>query len=255
MMKISKILYGFLLITFTMIVIISCKDDDELYPQLGVDPKSISEIVEETSELTTFSSALTQSGLDSILKSTTTYTVLAPNNDAFGATTLPTTDVEMENALLNHILVTETPDFTSKMLTGYLSTMALGPDGNNLSLFTNTEGSLKFNGIASLHSGLYDLGATNGIVHTVDAVLTVPTAADHVIANPNFSSFATALDMTDLIEGVRIDSLTTIFAPNNAAFEAFLMEVNGTHGWETLDDIPEDVLEEIVLYQQHELYH
>ncbi len=248
MMKISKILYGFLFIAVTSIVVVSCKDDDELYPQLGDNPKNIAEIASETPDLTSFSSAIFQAGLDTLLRTTTTYDVFAPNNDAFGASTLPTPDDEYINALLNHIIITTTPDFTSAMTTGYLTTMATGPDDLNLSFFTNTDGTLEFNGIASPLDGQANIGATNGLVHIVDAVLLPPTVADHAKANPNYSSFVEAMELADFTDGLEGEGPFTLFAPNNAAFEDFMTTVNGAYGWETLSDIPVDVLNEMLSY-------
>jgi len=56
----------------------SCDENDNLYPQLTVEPKSITEIVEDDESLTSLSAALAQVGLDSVLRSTTTYTFFCP---------------------------------------------------------------------------------------------------------------------------------------------------------------------------------
>ena len=248
-MKISKIIYGFLFIAISAMVIISCKDDEELFPQLTSNPQSIIEIAFDTPELSSFSVALTQAGLDSMLRETTTYSVFGPNDKAFGEVTLPTTQEELENLMLNHILQTVTADFTSKMTTGYLTTMATGPDDLNLSFFINADGAKKFNGNSGLVSGMYDIGATNGILHLVDKVLIPPTVAHHIVANPDYSSFAEALVLADLTDYLNSkDSIFTLFAPNNTAFEEFLTTVNGAYGWSSLADIPFEVLNPTMAY-------
>jgi len=240
-----KLFYLFILSAITW----SCNDDDELYPQLGNDPKNITEILSETSDFSTLYGALSQVGLDETLGTTTTYTVFAPNNSAFANTDVSgLSQEELENALLNHVLMTTTADFTASMTTGYLTTMAIGPDDNNLSFYTNTTGELRFNGMASLVDGGYDKGATNGIVHTIDAVLTPPTVVDHIAANPDYSSLASAVQKAGLVDALNEAGAFTVFAPNNAAFEMFMAQVNGAFGWATLDDIPVDVLQQVLLY-------
>ena len=189
------------------------------------------------------------------LQNTTTYTVFAPNNSAFSDVDLSaSTDEELENMLLNHVLSTVTADFTESMSTGYLTTLATGPDGNNLNLYTNVEDELILNGNASLVDNSYDLGATNGIVHTVDAVLSPPTVVDHVRANPEYSILAEAIVLSGLDETLSISDPTndnypyTLFAPNNAAFELLMAELNGAFGWVALTDVPTEVLQQVLLY-------
>src|SRR5690606_8300097 len=228
---------------------VGCKDDDDMYPQLGSDPKNITELISERSNLSSLRSALAQVGLDSTLRVTTTYTVFAPDNSAFsGVDVSGLSETELENVLLNHVLSTVTADFVSTMSTGYLTTLATGPDGNNLSFYTNAEGVLRFNGMASLVDNEYDIGATNGVMHTVDGVLLPPTVVDHAAANPDYTTFAQAIEASGLSDMLNGDSVYTVFAPNNMAFETFLADVNGAFGWASLQDIPQDVLQQVVLY-------
>ncbi|WP_262732139.1 glycan-binding surface protein [Gaetbulibacter sp. NE] len=246
-MRVFKIYY--LVMIAVLASITSCKEDDDLYPQLGNDPRNLAEIISETSDLSTLSGLLVQAGLDETLRTTTTYTVFAPNNAAMsdaGAGSL--TDEELQNALLNHVLSTVTADFASTFTTGYLTTLATGPDGNNLSLYVNTNADLTLNGVASLVDNAYDWGATNGVLHTVDNALLPPTVTDHAMANPDYSMFAAALEASGLDATLAGADVYTVFAPNNSAFEMFMTEVNGAFGWATLDDIPTDVLQQVLTY-------
>ena len=246
-MRVFKIYY--LVMIAVLVSITSCKEDDDLYPQLGNDPRNLTEIISETSDLSTLSGLLVQAGLDETLRTTTTYTVFAPNNAAMsdaGAGSL--TDEELQNALLNHVLSTVTADFASTFTTGYLTTLATGPDGNNLSLYVNTNADLTLNGVASLVDNAYDWGATNGVLHTVDNALLPPTVTDHAMANPDYSMFAAALEASGLDATLAGADVYTVFAPNNSAFEMFMTEVNGAFGWATLDDIPTDVLQQVLTY-------
>src|SRR5690606_1392507 len=126
--------------------------------------------------------------------------------------------------------------------------ISTGSAGNNLSFYTNAEGELRFNGMASLVDNEYDIGATNGVMHTVDGVLLPPTVVDHAAANPDYTTFAQAIEASGLSDMLNGDSVYTVFAPNNMAFETFLADVNGAFGWASLQDIPQDVLQQVVLY-------
>ena len=231
----------------------SCDKDDEIYPQLGDDPRNLSEIISETQNLSSLYGALESSGLDSTLRSTTTYTVFAPNNSAFDEVDISgLSETELENILLNHILSTTTADFSSTLSTGYTATMAIGPEENNLSLFLNTEGGISLNGTASLIANSSDIGSTNGVLHQIDGVLLPPTVYDHTQANPNFSMLSEAIELAGLDEALSTTATDnelypfTVFAPTNTAFENFMMQLNGAFGWENLSDIPADLLQEVL---------
>lgn len=249
-MKNLKFLRNTLILAVGLFAYQSCDENDNLYPQLTVEPLSITEIIDEDSSLSTLSASLSQVGLDSMFALTTTYTFFAPNDDAFGNVTLEaTTDEEVENILLNHALSTVTADFISKFETGYYHTLGTGPLGLNLSLYINNANSAIFNGKAELVAGAYDKGATNGVMHTVNAVLLPPTLTDHVFANPDYTSLYEALVLTELDKVLAAaDGLYTLFSPNNVAFDALMMELNGAFGWETLEDVPVEVLTEVLLY-------
>lgn len=251
-MKTFKIIYIALLAVGTCFY--ACEDDDDMF-QSSSEPKNISEIISERSDLSTLSSALNQAGLSTTLETTTTYTVFAPNNAAFsGVNVASLTEEQLTNTLLNHVRSTVTPDFTETMATGYLTTLAVGPDDNNLSFYTNTEQDIRFNGMASLDDGAFNLGATNGIVHTVDAVLMPPTVVDHVLANPDYSSLAEAVELAGLGDALSMSDPSnenypyTLFAPTNAAFEALIAQLNGAFGWTSLSEIPVEVLQQVLLY-------
>ena len=251
-MKLFRLHY---LLMLAVLSLISCDDDDDLYPQLGDDPRNINEIVSQTAELSTLSQALEQVNLDSVFSSTTTYTLFAPSNAAFGDMDMSSFyDEELENILLNHTLSTTTADFSSTFTTGYTPTMATGPNGNNLSLYVDTEGDLRLNGTAGLVSGSFDIGSTNGVLHVIDNVLAPPTVVDHVKANPNFSMLAEALVLADLEDALSFNDEEneayplTVFAPTNAAFESFMMQLNGAFGWTSLSEVPTEILQEVLMY-------
>lgn len=251
-MKKTNIFYLLMLLVLTGLS--SCDKDDDLYPQLGEDPRNMAEFIEQTPELSNLSAAIEQADLDSLFRHTTTYLVFAPNNAAFSEVDLGALgDTELRNLLLNHVVSTTTADFTSNLSTGYLPTMATGPDGEFLDAFINTE-DLTVNGTAAFVSGSYDIGTTNGVIHVVDGVLAPATLVDQAQANPEYSMLAEAIKLAGLTDALSIDDPEnesypmTLFAPTNAAFEALMAQLNGAFGYETLADVPADVLQQILLY-------
>jgi uncharacterized surface protein with fasciclin (FAS1) repeats len=238
------------------LVLTSCDDDDEILNANndGVH-KNITEIIAERDDLSTLEQALNQVGLDSVLRTTSTFTVFAPNNSSFADLDLSgLTDDQLENVLLNHTVSTVTADFSNTFETGYIKTLASGPDDTNISVFVNTEDPFRVNGNAELVDQAFDLGATNGIVHVVDNVLLPPTVYDQVKANPEYSSLAEAIELADLGNALSISDPSddnypyTLFAPNNEAFEALIAQLNGAFGWSSLSEIPVEVLQQVLLY-------
>ncbi len=76
---------------------------------------------------------------------------------------------------------------------------------------------------------------------------TMPTQPDNIVklAQDNgFNSLATALTITDLIDDLQGDGPFTVFAPTDEAFAALLSEI----GQSDINDVPKDVLEQILLY-------
>lgn len=236
----------------------ACDKDDDLYPQLGEDPRNISEIISETSNLSTFHQALIDVGMDSTLTHMTTYTVFAPNNEAFSEIDeADISDEEYENIILNHLVSTVTADFSHTMETGYITTMATGPNETNLSLFVNAESGISLNNNVGFVDGSYDIGSTNGVLHIINDILTTPTVPQHILANPEFSTLVEVLEITELSEILAATEVTdpenpeypvTFFAPTNDAFDNLLSQLNGAYGWSSLEDIPEEILVEVLRY-------
>ncbi len=246
-MKLPRILYGLLVISFLCLLTFSCRDDDDLFPTAS--PKNIAELAAENTELSTLFAALSRVKLDSVLATPTTFTVFAPKNDAFTDLDLSTlSDEALTNILLNHVKTSVTADFASTIATGYSRTLGVGPDGNNLSIFTNVaDGSIRFNDAGSVVNNMKDIGGTNGVIHVVDGVLAPPTVMDHIAANPDYSALTAALKRAELDDDLSATGLFTVLAPDNAAFEKFMMDVNGAFGWSTIEDVPVETLSQVLL--------
>ena len=99
-----------------------------------------------------------------------------------------------------------------------------------------------------------DLAASNGILHLVESVIPPPSqsAADLITTNRSFSTLGAVLDMVDadgsgpgtdsLLDTLRGDGDTfTVFAPNNAAFDAL-----ATLGYDTDNDDATTYVDELL---------
>jgi len=73
---------------------------------------------------------------------------------------------------------------------------------------------------------------------------TQPNIVELAIATPELSSLVAALTAADLVDALNADGPFTVFAPTNEAFAAFLTD----NGFATLDDVPVEVLQEVLLY-------
>lgn len=76
-----------------------------------------------------------------------------------------------------------------------------------------------------------------------DVMVTTNTIADFVESNPDYSSLNAALIAADLKTTLAGSTNFTVFAPNNAAFNAFL----STNGFANLAAVPKDVLTQVLL--------
>ncbi len=243
-MKNLKIIHRSLILFTLISFAYSCSDDDDDVVML---PETITELAVATPELSTLVDALTIANLAETLDQPGNYTVFAPTNAAFTAflsqnNIASLNDVPVDvltQILLNHVIVGE--NASTSLTTGYVNTLATqGTTNLNLSMFINTSGGVKLNGISNVVTP--DIDATNGIIHVVDAVIGLPSVVDHALANPSFSSLVAALSAADgnLVDVLSGEGTYTVLAPDNDAFTTFL---DGT----ALGDVPSNVLANILL--------
>ena len=76
-----------------------------------------------------------------------------------------------------------------------------------------------------------------------DVIAPDNTIADFVATNNDYSSLAAALEVAGLTATLDGSTNYTVFAPNNAAFNAFLSD----NGFDSLGDVPVDLLREVLL--------
>ncbi len=232
----------FVLLLLAPVLIISCKDEDDnvIKPPVTLD---IIESALTDPNLSIFIKALDKVNLTTTLKQTGPFTVLAPNNDAFNTlyTELGVTGLDdipeatLTNLLSNHILPDtklSTSNLTSGQGKGYQTTLATGSavPNTNLNIFFDTTNGVIFNGISSTISGKEDIEATNGFLHQVASVITLPTVLEFLSADTNFDSLQSAIsrpEQTAILESFNEESNTplTVFAPDNMAFTALYEEL------------------------------
>ena len=220
-----------LLLSFSLMLAIgACSKTEETPAQ-----KTIVGVAQGNADLSILVEALTYTDLVGALNGTDKYTVFAPTNAAFTAllATLgkaKVTDVDkatLKSILLYHVVSGEVK--SSAITTGYVKSISpFGTTTSNLSLYVVKDASgVKINNGAKVTTA--DVTASNGVVHVVDKVITLPNVVNHALNNPNFSTLVAALTRTDLlVDYVNILSGTgpfTVFAPTNAAFTALLTEL------------------------------
>ncbi|MCY7329304.1 MAG: fasciclin domain-containing protein, partial [Saprospiraceae bacterium] len=244
------VLYGLFLALSATFLLNACKDDDD-------DPKNIVELAQGDANLSTLVRALERTDLVGVLNGTDQFTVFAPTNAAFSALftalSTPGNAVTVENinaavlkrTLLYHVVSGEVK--SSAITTGYVKSAAtFGTTTNPLSLYIEKGSGVKINGSVNVTTA--DVDASNGVIHVVDKVITLPTVVNHALNNPNFTSLVAALTRADL----GVDYVTTlsgagpftVFAPTNAAFAALLTELNLA----SLNDIPVATLNAVLQY-------
>lgn len=237
------------LIISSFFVFSSC-DEEEVVPKV----KSIVELAQETSELSSLVAALQRANLVSALQSTDAKTVFAPNNQAFqnlldsnpAWNTLDDIDVPtLTSVLLYHVISgsVRSTDLTNT----YVNTLSTGPNGEAISLQIDLTNGVKFNG--STTPITTDVEASNGVVHIVDEVMLPPTVVNHALNNTDFSILVSALTRADLttdyVSVLSGEGPFTIFAPTNQAFLDLLAAVPE---WSSLDDIPVETLAAVLNY-------
>ncbi len=166
-------------------------------------------------------------------------TIFYPSNSAIttlldGATIADINNSVLEQILSNHI-ITGSVGVSTNLSNGYLNTNALFNDDMNspLSLYVNTNNGITLNGIAEVDLDNANIVASNGVLHVVESVITLPNVVTFALADPNFSALVSALtqDVTfnyvDILQSptMAAGAPFTVFAPVNTAFENLLEDL------------------------------
>ena len=174
---------------------------------------------------------------------TTDFTVFAPVNAAFTAFTNPmSNDI---NAILSNHVIAGTAAFAAGLTNSYVTTAAANVDGDNLSMYINTDHGVSLNGTSNVAAA--DIVATNGVIHAVDAVIDLPTVVTFAVADATFIPLVAALTegtpATDFVSVLNGDGPFTVFAPTDTAFQALL---DSNMDWTSVADIDEALLTSVL---------
>ena len=225
---------------------LSCSDDDD---DNGTSDKNIVEIAQATPDLSTLVDALVAAELTEALSGTGPFTVFAPSNAAFA---------KLDPDVLNNII--STPSLLTSLLQYHVAAAELTSDKLNGSVqtllsgqslaVTNSSG-VTINGSSKVTTS--DVLASNGVIHVIDEVLipedfNAQTLAQIVAGSADHTILLSALakpELSDLLAAANDPTQDlTVFAPTNAAFEGVLAAL----GMTSIDDMPVEVLKEIVTY-------
>jgi uncharacterized surface protein with fasciclin (FAS1) repeats len=199
----------------------SCKKDDDEMPA----NETITDIVVANNNFSLLKAALTQADLVNVLDGDGTFTVFAPNNDAFVAAGLNTEakikalPVEtLKKILLYHVL-------GQQVTSSAIATASNTPVGTladaNVFVTKNTSG-VYVNGANVIQA---DIMASNGVIHVINTVLMPPAGniVEAAQANPNFTFLVEAVlrasqGSTNVAQVLSGAGPFTVFAPTNQAF-------------------------------------
>ena len=201
----------------------SCeKENDD--PTDPMQPESIADIASANADFSTLVEALIKTDLVETMSSGGDFTVFAPNNDAFDAlfSTLGVSGIQdisaedLKPILLYHVLGEKK---TSSMITaGYYSSLSPA-QGRTVSMYIGTDMGVSINNTATVISA--DIEASNGVIHTIDAVLLPPTVVDLAVQNGSFGTLVSAVTEAGLAETLSDPNGSfTVFAPTDDAFDA-----------------------------------
>jgi len=243
--------WGILFTLFGSFLFVSCNDDDD---DMEDDPMNIVEFAQNNPNYTILADAAIIAGLDDELSAPGNLTVFAPDNDAFadflsanGFASLDEVPVDvLEAVLLYHVLGGEI--LSTELSNSYITTSS--PSGNDdapLTMYVNVDDGVVINGQAQVVSA--DNEVSNGVIHGVDQVIALPDVVTFATADPSFENLVSALTAsqlnTDLVAALQADGPFTVFTPTNQAFVDLL---NSNDDWNSIADIPGDLLETVLLY-------
>lgn len=221
----------------------SCSSDDDATTVLNNTPEpsgqTVTGTINNSSQFSILNNALEITELKLVLDANI-FTVFAPNNTAFEAFLTANSynsinDVPvgiLENILLNHVINNQVLrseiEFNES---GYIKSNANGPLNEKLDIYYNINLNNSINGVANFASD--EIVTETGVIHEIDALLTLPTVYDMLTANPEFNVLIQTMtndapntDFEEILNRLldnNLDGLNpdfTLFAPNNSALNA-----------------------------------
>lgn len=239
MKLINKISKALAVVTVALLSF-SCESDSdnviEKYP-------TIVEILDaDAANFSILKAALVKTNLLNTFRNPGSYTILAPKNSAFIAAgiteasiaaTTTTGDIATLSRILRYHVLTSGMVAANLPTNAYINTFS--PYGSStsvaISLYINKSNGVVING-GNTNGGATvlqaDINASNGVIHVISHVLSIPKVHNLIIANPDLSSLVGVLtsapqaavltDITTTATGATTALSRTVFAPTNAAF-------------------------------------
>lgn len=236
---------GFGMMTFAA----SCGKDDDA----GTSSNTIVDVVVASPNFTSLEAAVIKANLQTTLRGTGPFTVFAPDDAAFAAAGITSSVLnslsqsQVSNLLLYHTL-------PSRVLAANVpagpNAKVITASGDSVFVTKNAAG-VFVNGVKVEQA---DIAASNGVIHRIGRVLSVPTGntvATAQAATGTLDSLVKAIVRANNAPGgdpTLINTLSTstitVFAPTNAAFTQLL----ATLGLSRIDDIPVSTLLAVLRY-------
>lgn len=190
-------------------------NDQDQAPTTTIAPESLA-IVDRLAvdgRFSTLIGLLEDNDLVARLSSPGPFTVFAPTDEAFEATSLSSSERTIRRLLFRHVSPgrSSSRELESRSVIGML-------DGSELAVDV-ADGALRIDGVVVIEA---DLESANGLIHVIDGVMVVPLpgVADLVAADvSNFNTLRLALEATGLSEGLDGENLVML-APTDSAFSA-----------------------------------
>lgn len=235
-----RILAGMLLLGISALFLQSCGGDDngDDNPTPAPTQNSLA-LLEANANYSTLVSAIKKAGLETLLTGSEAYTLFAPDNQMFRDAGFVTVDnatpAELKAILEYHLLKGKVlvADLPGK---GYIASENKGgPASQPLSIFVSKNGALaNLNGTFPINT---TSNSTTGVIHFIGGgVMLPPTVYMLMNYNPDLKEFHSASGVVTnqksskkfSVEWNDKSALLTLFAPNNAAVQAYVSAKNIT---------------------------
>jgi len=209
-------------------------------------PPNVVDLASGNSDFSTLVDAVVKADLVETLQGEGPFTIFAPTNQAFqdllnelGASSLDDLSKKDLLPILTYHVVSGNV-LSADLSSGNVTTVG----GKDIAIEVGN--SVTINGSSNVTA--VDIQGTNGVIHVIDEVLLPEDAPKNIVetamADEQFSVLVDALSKADLVGALEGDGPFTVFAPTNQAFQNLLNEL----GASSLDDVPVDQLESILLY-------
>ncbi len=226
---------------FIFILGLSACEEEET-PMEPIGQLSIAEtMLTDQAKYDLFIRTLTKAGLLNQLERSGNYTVFVPSETALNNYFTANGSLEelsgprLHDDFAYHILrgIYTSNEFDNS---GYLETLSLGaPKDNPLSFYYQKNSTqLNINNQATAQLSTTEL--SNGIMHTIDKVISPPRLLEIISFDPRFANLKQMVSQAGLDESLNLGGQFTLFAPCNEAFDALGDSINA--------NIPQDLSNE-----------